>query len=29
MNQPSVEKDRYKIRSAFKAEKGNKLIIAD
>lgn len=28
-NQPALEKDRYKIRRAFEAEKGNKLIVAD
>ena len=28
-NQPALEKDRYKIRSSFTAEKGNKLIVAD
>lgn len=28
-NQPALEKDRYKIRRAFQAEKGNKLIVAD
>lgn len=28
-NQPSLDKDRYKIRYAFEAEKGNKLIVAD
>lgn len=29
LNQPASEKDVFKIRSAFKAEKGNKLIVAD
>lgn len=28
-NQPSLDKDKYKIRFAFEASKGNKLIIAD
>ncbi len=28
-NQPALEKDVYKIRAAFAAEKGNKLIVAD
>jgi len=28
-NQPALEKDRYKIRQSFIAEKGNKLIVAD
>lgn len=28
-NQPSVDKDKYKIRSAFRASKGNKLLVAD
>ena len=28
-NQPSLDKDKYKIRAAFEAEKGNKLIVAD
>ena len=28
-NQPAFSKDVYKTRKAFKAEKGNKLIIAD
>eukprot|EP01090_Pellita_catalonica_P012282 TRINITY_DN2624_c0_g1_i1.p1 TRINITY_DN2624_c0_g1~~TRINITY_DN2624_c0_g1_i1.p1 ORF type:complete len:463 (-),score=86.68 TRINITY_DN2624_c0_g1_i1:36-1424(-) len=28
-NQPALEKDRYKIRAAFVAEKGCKLIVAD
>lgn len=28
-NQPALEKDVYKIRSAFTCEKGNKLIVAD
>lgn len=28
-NQPSSDKDIYKIREAFKAEKGNKLLVAD
>ena len=28
-NQPALEKDVYKIRSAFTVEKGNKLIVAD
>ena len=28
-NQPALEKDVYKIRSAFTAEKGKKLIVAD
>lgn len=28
-NQPALEKDRYKIRNAFEASPGNKLIIAD
>ena len=28
-NQPSQEKDLYKIRKAFTVEKGNKLIVAD
>jgi DNA polymerase-1 len=29
LNQPAMDKDRYKIRNAFAAEKGNKLIVAD
>ena len=28
-NQPALEKDIYKIRHAFQAEKGKKLIVAD
>jgi DNA polymerase-1 len=28
-NQPANDKDKYKIRYAFQAEKGNKLIVAD
>lgn len=28
-NQPSLDKDKYKIRHAFQAEKGKKLIVAD
>jgi DNA polymerase I len=28
-NQPAMEKDRYGIRGAFRAERGNKLIVAD
>ena len=28
-NQPALDKDRYKIRKAFVAEKGCKLIVAD
>ncbi len=28
-NQPSLDKDKYKIRYAFQAEKGKKLIVAD
>jgi DNA polymerase-1 len=28
-NQPALDKDKYKIRAAFKAEKGNKLLVAD
>ena len=28
-NQPALDKDKYKIRKAFVAEKGNKLIVAD
>ena len=28
-NQPSLDKDKYKIRSAFIPEKGNKFIVAD
>ena len=28
-NQPALEKDIFKIRKAFTAEKGNKLIVAD
>lgn len=28
-NQPSLDKDKYKIRFAFQAEKGKKLIVAD
>lgn len=28
-NQPALEKDIYKIRKAFRAEKGKKLIVAD
>jgi DNA polymerase-1 len=28
-NQPANDKDKYKIRFAFQAEKGNKLIVAD
>lgn len=28
-NQPSLDKDKYKIRAAFHAEKGKKLIVAD
>lgn len=28
-NQPALEKDKYKIRHAFTAEKGNMLIVAD
>jgi DNA polymerase I len=28
-NQPALEKDRYRIRKAFKAEKGNMLAVAD
>ena len=28
-NQPALEKDIYKIREAFRAKKGNKLIVAD
>jgi DNA polymerase-1 len=28
-NQPALDKDIYKIRYAFQAEKGNKLIVAD
>jgi DNA polymerase-1 len=28
-NQPALEKDIYKVRKAFAAEKGNKLIVAD
>ncbi|CAD8076713.1 unnamed protein product [Paramecium primaurelia] len=29
LNQPALEKDRYKIRKSFIAKKGNKLIVAD
>jgi DNA polymerase-1 len=28
-NQPALEKDIFKIRKAFVAEKGKKLIVAD
>ena len=28
-NQPATDKDIYKIRQAFRASKGNKLIVAD
>ena len=28
-NQPALDKDVYKIRKAFAAKKGNKLIVAD
>ena len=28
-NQPALEKDRYFIRKAFRAEEGNKLVVAD
>lgn len=28
-NQPAGDKDKYQIRKAFVAEKGNKLIVAD
>jgi len=28
-NQPALEKDQYRIRSAFSAEEGNQLIVAD
>ena len=28
-NQPSGDKDKYKMRAAFTAEKGNKLLVAD
>lgn len=28
-NQPALEKDRYKIRQAFVAARGNSLIVAD
>lgn len=28
-NQPALEKDRYKVREAFRAKKGCKLIVAD
>jgi len=29
MNQPAYEKDKYKIRKAFIAEKGCKFVVAD
>ena len=29
MNQPALEKDRYKIRKSFVAKPGHKLIVAD
>lgn len=28
-NQPALEKDRYKVRQAFQARRGCKLIVAD
>ena len=28
-NQPAYDKDKYKVRKAFEAEKGNKMIVAD